>query len=424
MGSTLRILFLIFICFTGADYLHAQNDTKLEREYEQFEVFTKALFYLESLYVDDNKVKRHSLVENALKGMVSGLDPHSIYFPKSAFKKFTTDTSGHFGGVGIIVQRERKKLIVISAIEDTPAYKAGVKTGDEIVKIDSKKLSDLSGQDPLLLLKGKIGSTLTIEVKRKNSKNIVFRLRRELIKVKSVKKFALAEQFSLIRISSFQQDTFTELASILKTIQNSSSGIILDLRGNPGGLLDKAVEIADLFIESGIIISTVGRDKNKAEREFAKKRGTYSDLPVIVLLDRGSASAAEVVAGALQDYKRAFIVGEKSFGKGSVQSLISLPDGSGIKMTVAKYYTPLDRSIHGVGIKPDKKIMAIAKQSPEAMLARLQDETKIALKKNTLSSWPNKLSGDAQVVAAYLYLQEWALKQQKNTPATVPTSFY
>ena len=371
---------MIILVFLIAGSTHAlsapPSDKEVEKRYQALETFTRVLFYVESLYHDDKKSNQGRLVDSAIKGMIEKLDPHTMYLPKEAFRQFTVDTKGKFGGIGVIVSQERKKLIVISPIEDTPAARAGIKSGDEILAIDGKKIEDLKNSDVMGLMSGRPGTIVRLRIHRVGrKKDLVFRLKREIIKVKSVKSLALQNDLHYIRIVSFQEDTTEQFSKELAKIKGKSKGLIIDLRDNPGGLLDRAIQISDFFIDSGIIVSTVGKNKKKVEREFAHKRGTYSDLPIVVLVNGGSASASEIVAGALKDHNRALILGTQTFGKGSVQTLLSLPNGAGLKLTVALYFTPSGKSIHSIGIKPDiiKKIYFFRKQ-PKAYVCSATKE--------------------------------------------------
>ena len=333
------------------------NLPQVDKRYEMLETFAHGLYFLETMYVDEGKVKTDEMIENALRGIVDRLDPHTMLMPKKAFEQLAIDTQGKFGGVGIIVSNKKEKLLVVSPIEGTPAAKAGLRPNDEIVGIDGDSLKDIGNAEAVERMRGEPGSVLKLKIKRKGVDELLdFALTREIIKVKSVRSQTLSSGIEYIRITSFQEDTGDELEEILAKKRGTMGGLILDLRDNPGGLLDQAVRVSDLFIDSGVIVSTVGRDRNRIEREFAKKRGTYSNFPLVVLVNEGSASASEIVAGALQDHERALIVGTTTFGKGSVQTLVSLPGGSGLKLTIARYYTPKDRSIQAKGIAPDLKI--------------------------------------------------------------------
>jgi len=336
----------------------------------------------------------------------------------------TNDTKGKYGGIGIIVSEERGKLIVVSPIEGTPAEKAGIKTGDQIVKIDGVDVEKLKGPKALDVMRGEPGSSIKLDIKRKGQSNLIeFSLVREVIKLKSVRGQPLSKDIFYARISSFQEDTTDELRKFIEKNEKNLSGLILDMRDNPGGLLDQAVKVSDLFIESGIIVSTVGRASTKIEREFAIKRGSNVDFPVIVLVNGGSASASEIVAGALQDHKRALILGERTFGKGSVQTLLSLPDGSGIKLTVARYYTPLDRTIQAKGITPD---IIISESGPNKQKKGKKNRSERDLKRHiksedlsdaanlsgldaAIAKWDEALKKDLQLTTAYRYLKGWLL---------------
>lgn len=433
-------LFLFLSClltiqnaFGSTDTQVGNNLPQIETRYQPLEVFAKSLFYLETMYVDEDKVKTDNMISNALKGIVEKLDPHTVIMPKKAFEQLTIDTQGKFGGVGIIVSQENDKLIVVSPIEDTPAYVAGVKSGDEIIEIDGQSLAKIKASGAVDLMRGEPGSVLKIKVSREGVKEpIKFELTREIIKVKSVRAQVLSPTILYTRISSFQENTGEELSEALK--KNAGiRGLVLDLRDNPGGLLDQAVRVCDLFIESGLIVSTVGRDRSKIEREFATKRNTFSDFPIVILMNGGSASASEIVAGALQDHERALVMGTTSFGKGSVQTLMSLPDGSGLKLTVARYYTPKDRSIQAKGITPDIVVpykKKKSKDSPkEADPNRKEADLEGHLESQDLSDvakesdvdhitekWPEAIRDDNQLVTAFTYLKSWS-KFQKVKPA-------
>lgn len=408
-----------------------------DAKYKSLETLARGLHYLESMYVDENKVKEPQLVQSALKGMVDQLDPHTMIMPAKAYEQLTIDTQGKFGGVGVIVSQEKGKLIVVSPIEDTPAARAGVKSGDEIIEIDGQVVTNLKNDDAVDRMRGEPGSKLRLKVRRQNvSEPITFDLVREVIRVKSVRRQALAPQFEYIRISSFQEGTGDELGSLLKEASSKSgiSGLILDLRDNPGGLLDQAVQVADHFIESGLIVSTLGRDKDRVEREFARKRNTFSGFPVVVLVNGGSASASEIVAGALQDHERALVMGTTTFGKGSVQTILPLPDGSALKLTIARYYTPKDRSIQAKGIAPDIVVPARqgdeVPQKPKAEKGdgpRKESDLDRHIESKDLSDlartqglsqwidqWPENMRSDYQLATAFAYLQGYSKMNRKE----------
>ena len=424
------------------------SQPKPDPRYQSLETLARGMFYLETMYVDEDKVKLNDMAFNALKGIIEKLDPHTVLLPKKSFEQLTIDTQGKFGGVGIIVSQENNKLIVVSPIEDTPAFTAGVKAGDEIIAVDGKELAKIKNTDAVDFMRGEPGSTLRLTVRREGTKDpINFELTREIIKVKSVRGETLANGIQYARIASFQENTGEELADFLKAHKNALRGMVLDLRDNPGGLLDQAVRVCDLFIDSGVIVSTVGRDRNRVEREFASKRGAYVGFPLVVLVNGGSASASEIVAGALQDHERAIIMGTTTFGKGSVQTLVSLPDGSGLKLTVARYYTPKDRSIQAKGIAPDIVVASRIRRdkTPPANpkrrdsdeetrkesdleghitsndLSDLAKESEIA---SAIKKWPEPLRNDNQLVTAFTYLKSWSRFEQQrassNTDEKLP----
>jgi len=411
-------LWLLLVLLGVASSLSAAESETSENRYRSLETLARGLYYLENLYVDPTKVKTDDMVYYALKGVVGTLDPHTMVMPRKAFDQLTSDTQGKFGGVGIIVSTERGKMIVVSPIEDTPAFRAGIKSGDEITAIDDTPIDQIKSGDASELMRGKPDSKIKLTVRRKGEeKPLNFVLVREIIKVKSVRSADLGNGIFYSRISSFQDNTADELKMVLEKYIKDARGMVFDMRDNPGGLLDQAVKVADLFIESGVIVSTVGRSTKDIEREFAHKRGTYADIPIVVLINGGSASASEIVAGALQDHERALIMGSTSFGKGSVQTLVSLPDHSGLKITVARYYTPKDRSIQAKGITPD--VLVSAQQvEVKAENSRKEADLKGHIESGDLSDlakssgiqmeiekWPEVQKGDYQLVSAYSFLR-------------------
>ena len=395
---------------------------KIESRYQYLETFARALFYLETMYVDPDQAQPEKIVQDALEGVVSKLDPHTVLMPRKAFEQLTIDTKGNFGGVGIIVSQERGKLIIVSPIEETPAMKAGVQSGDEIIAINDKLLDSMSGKEAVDMMRGRPGSILKLTIRRKGEKDpLVFEMVREIIKVKSVRGMALTEDIFYIKIASFQEKTNSELAKLLQKNSAKMKGLVLDLRDNPGGLLDQSVKVVDTFVESGLIVSTVGRDPDRIEREFAHKKGTFHNFPMVVLMNAGSASASEIVAGALQDHQRALILGTTSFGKGSVQTLVSLPDGSGLKLTVARYYTPNDRSIQAKGIIPDiivnrvpainvkknhKRESDLSGHIDGENLSSFSEKSGIL---HTVKNWPEQMQKDLQLVTAFTYVKGWSI---------------
>ncbi len=304
------------------------------------------------------EVTRKSLMQGALKGMVESLDdPHSIYFTKQELKSFQEDIKGKYVGVGMVVQKKvNEPLIVVSPIEDGPAYKAGIKPKDKIITIDDTSVYDLNSEEAVKKLKGKKDTTVKVSVYREiNNTTKVFELKREEIELKYVKSKMLDDVTGYLRLTQFGDNVYPDMKKALENLQKKGmKALILDLRSNPGGELQQSIKIASMFIKSGKIVTT--KPKKGEEKAFNREGKYFGDFPLVVLINGGSASASEIVSGALKDYKRGILVGEKTFGKGSVQTLLPLPDGDGIKITIAKYYTPNGTSINGTGIEPDVKI--------------------------------------------------------------------
>ncbi len=398
--------------------------------YKNLETFAQAYYYLNKMYVDPAKVAPQFLIEHAIAGMTSKLDPHTVGLPAKELEQLTIDTQGKFGGVGINVSQEGKKLLIISPIEGSPAMRAGILAGDEITAIEGKVLSSLAPDQTVEMMRGIPGSILRLTVRRADVKTpIEFKLKREIIQVRSVHTQFLTPTIPYVKIDSFQENTDTDFFAVLEPLRNKIEGLVLDLRDNPGGLLKAAVNVADLFIESGLILSTVGRDPDRVEREFAHKKNTFVGFPIIVLMNGGSASASEIVAGALQDHGRALILGTQSFGKGSVQTLVSLADGSGLKFTIARYFTPKDRSIQALGITPDIVVPTKVVSDPSAKgmtkeadlayhihaknLSEFASQNQI---QQVMQSWPLPLQQDHQLATAFTYLKGWEVFR-KNIPA-------
>ncbi|MEI8054551.1 MAG: S41 family peptidase [bacterium] len=316
------------------------------------------------------KIDVSILLDSAIKGMLAGLDPHSEYLGPEALKELAMETSGKFGGIGIIMTPDKGVIKVIAPVDDTPAYRAGIKAGDYIVQIDSKLVRDMTPSEYFSMIRGPKGSKLSLTILRKNeSKPRVITLRREIIKIRSVKDVLLEPGYGYVRLAIFQESTEKDMVKAVKKLQRSSKGnlqgLILDMRSNPGGLLDSAVEVADDFLDATklknnkLIVYTKGQDEESQITATATAGELLPNVPLVILINEGSASAAEIVAGALQDHKRAIIVGTRSFGKGSVQTVLPINRASAIKLTTALYYTPLGRSIQAKGIEPDIDVEAI-----------------------------------------------------------------
>jgi carboxyl-terminal processing protease len=327
--------------------------------YKNIEVLSEVLHKIEKNYVEDTDPQ--DVLYGAIKGMVRTLDPHSFFMSPEEYKELMVETKGKFSGVGIEITIRNHVLTVVSPIEGTPAFKAGIKAGDQIIMIGDKSSKELSIMDAVKLIRGPKGSKIKLTIRRKEiEKPIDFMITRDVIPIKSVRSFFLPFDIGYIRISNFQSNTGKELSKALEEMENKKElkGLILDLRNNPGGLLSQAVKVADEFLDSGLIVSIKSRDK-KEEKSVAHQNRKPKKYPMIVLINEGSASASEIVAGALQDNKKALILGSTTFGKGSVQTLFPLSDGSGLRLTTAIYYTPSGRSIQASGIEPDIKIAFI-----------------------------------------------------------------
>jgi carboxyl-terminal processing protease len=338
-------------------------------DYQDLQLFTDVLTIVKRSYVEEVPVK--DLIYGAIEGMISSLDPHSSFMPPEVYKEMKVDTRGEFGGLGIEISLRNNILTIVSPIEDTPASRAGLQAGDQILKIEDQYTKDMEIMEAVHLMRGAPGTKITITIMRPSfEKPQAFTLEREVIKVQSVKSKTLEKGFGYVRLAQFQERSGEDLAKALDTLREDNGGtlqgLILDLRNNPGGLLDQAVDVADRFLSSGLIVYTKGREAD-AQMEFSAKRsGTEPDYPMVVLINGGSASASEIVAGALQDHGRAVIMGVQSFGKGSVQTIIPLSDDSGLRLTTAKYYTPNGTSIQARGIVPDIEV-------PQSEIKEVQD---------------------------------------------------
>ena len=322
--------------------------------YENIEIFTEVLRQIEKNYVEPQDPQK--LIHGAIKGMVQSLDPHSSFMTKEEHQELLIETKGSFTGVGIEITVRDKVLTVVSPIEGTPAYEAGIKAGDQIIGIDDKPTNDMTLTDAVKNIRGPKGSKVKLTIRREGAdKPLEFSITRDVIPLRSVRNYLLSPDIGYIRISSFQSKTDKDLASALEKIESGRDlkGLILDIRNNPGGLLTQAIKVSDLFLDSGLIVSTRGRNESQDMEVPAQKDEKPRNYPIIVLVNGGSASAAEIVAGALQDNKRALVMGTKTFGKGSVQTILPLSDGSGLRLTTAKYYTPSGKSIQLSGIIPD-----------------------------------------------------------------------
>ncbi len=349
------ILTLFIIGQTTFLIAEKSNGSEENNIFENIELFTKVLSIVKKDYVDDKSFKE--LIYGSINGMLSSLDPHSSFMKPDEFKEMQVETTGEFGGLGIEITIKDNILTVVSPIEDTPAYKAGVKPNDKILKINGESTKNMTLTDAVKKLRGKKGSKVTISIFRTGAKKIEdIEIIRDIIKIKSIKSKIYEDGIAYIRLAQFQQKTTEDLKTTLKNISKETGkikGLVLDMRNNPGGLLTQAADVSDIFLKKGKIVYTSGRIANSKMEFFAHDDGNEGDYPIVVLVNAGSASASEIVAGALQDLKRGIIMGTQTFGKGSVQTIIPLDDGSALRLTTAKYYTPSGRSIQAKGITPD-----------------------------------------------------------------------
>ncbi len=432
-------LSLIGILLTGGLFWASAQE-----RYTELQLFSKVLNMIQQYYVEPVDTKK--LIYGAIKGMLRELDPHTNFMPPEIYKDFESETSGEFGGLGIEISVQNGILTIISPIEDTPAFLAGIKAGDKVIAVDGKSTKGLSLVEASQLMRGKKGSKTVLTVVREgDEKPKDISITRGNVKIRSVKFTDMQDGYGYVKITSFIEQTGKDLEKALVDFDKNSKGIkglIIDLRRNPGGLLEQAVRVSDLFLSQGKIVSTIGREKSKEDVVFATKKGKYTNFPLIILMNEFSASASEIVAGALQDNKRAIVMGEKSFGKGSVQSVVKLGDGSGLKLTVARYYTPSGKSIQAEGITPDIELQDVDSEALGKMIIKnkatrekdiqghLLSEKEVAEEKSkpadkaSVDAWwkdagskkvdymsPSEklLASDYQVYQAYNYMKAWKL---------------
>jgi carboxyl-terminal processing protease len=376
--KVLQITLAILPLFFAGSYKALASSEDIEGTYKNLEVFSNILSIVQQNYVDD--IDSRETIEGAIKGMLTSLDPHSSYLKPDDFKELQVETKGSFSGIGIEITIKDDMLTVVSPIEDTPAFKAGIEAGDRIIKIEGQATKDMSLLEAVKELRGEKGSEVTISIHREGMLDLQdYTIVRDVIPIYSVRSRVLEPGYGYIRITNFQRNTAQDLQISLGDFikEGPLKGMVLDLRNNPGGLLDSSVKIVDIFLDEGIIVSTKGRllDQNM---EFSAHSSAFKyDFPIVILINGGTASASEIVAGALQDHKRALILGTQSFGKGSVQTIIPMADGAGLRLTTARYYTPSGTSIQAKGITPDvlvPKVTADEEDSPKGSMNFLREK--------------------------------------------------
>ena len=346
-----KIIVIFFFYLISLSNLYGKNDL-----YEKIDLFGEVLENIKKEYVDD--INQAEMMDSAINGVLQSLDPYSAYMSPELFKEMQTDTKGEFGGLGIEIGMEAGVVKVISPIDDTPAARAGIKSGDYIVKIGNVQVQGKSLLEAVKLMRGPVGTSINLTVRRKNIKKpLEFNVTRKIIEIKSVssKIIGIDKNLGYIRLKSFNENSDKQFLKSVKDFEKKSKikGYVFDLRNNPGGLLTQAINITDFFLEDGEIVSTKGKKISETRKFFARKGDEINGKPIIILINYGSASAAEIFAGALKDHKRAIVLGENSYGKGSVQSIIPLKNGGGMRLTISKYYLPSGKSISEVGVTPD-----------------------------------------------------------------------
>ena len=392
-GLTLTaILFVGIFIGKGGDRTGYASES-----YEELQVFAEVLSQVKKHYVEETKTK--DLVQGALRGMLAGLDPHSSYMTTEMFKEMRVETKGEFGGLGIQIGIKENRLTVIAPIEDTPAFAAGIQAGDTIIKVDDTPTKDLTLMEAVQQMRGPRGTSVDLTIIREGLEEpLVFTITRDIIKIKSVKSKLLEGNIGYVRLSQFQEASAEDLTKELdKLVAKDIQGLILDLRNNPGGLLTAAVGVSEQFLEAGrMVVSIQGRNEKKIEYRAGATSKQY-EYPMIVLINQGSASASEIVAAAMQDWGKAVVIGTTSFGKGSVQTILPLSDGSGLRLTTAKYYTPKGKSIHSIGVQPDividpKAIQVAKKEEKEGKKDEKNSTTTAAKAPETEDKKPETLA--------------------------------
>lgn len=417
MRKKTSILTVSLLCLMlVSPFAEAAKQSKAQTEdadtYELLNLFGEVMERAKVSYVEDVSDKK--LIESAINGMLSSLDPHSSFLDDQSFKYMSEQTKGKFGGLGIEVTMENGVVKVVSPIDDTPASKAGLKPGDYITNIDGEAVMGMTLNDAVDKMRGKIGSKVKLTIRRINEKPLEVTLKREEIKIQSVKNSIKADDVVYIRISSFSEDVDTMTAKAIKDAKkklgDKLKGVVIDVRNNPGGLLDQAVNVSDLFLDKGEIVSTRSRNEEDTVKYTAKEGDIAKGLPIVVIINDGSASASEIVAGALQDHKRAIILGEKSFGKGSVQTVIPLGKYGAMRLTTARYYTPSGRSIQAKGIEPDIEVKPAKVEVLDTGVGFSEAEFSNALKNET-SGDKNSKNADQKKAEAEELAKDYQLSR-------------
>lgn len=421
-------LFLLLF-FLSSPVLAENTEDDKTATYKQLEIFSNVLSILQENYVEEIDTKE--VVNGGIRGLLFSLDPHSSYMPPENFKDLQEETRGSFSGIGIEVTIKNGLLTVVSPIADTPADLAGLKANDTIIEIDGMNTKNMGPDEAINKLRGPAGTDVTLSIHREGWDNLkVITLKREMIPIQSVKAEFISPGFVYTRITNFQSHTTADFKEKLQALKKKHQidGLILDLRNNPGGLLNQAISIADIFLNKGTIVYTKGRREDQNNIFIAHDNGEKKMYPLVLLVNEGSASASEIVAGAIQAHKRGIIVGTRTFGKGSVQTIIPLPDGSGLRMTTAKYYTPDDRSIQAQGITPDVEIPFIPcvptqKATPSAKLIKEEDlaghlpgspKETASDQEKTAEKLEERLQTDNQLRTAYNILKSLTLYYEFN----------
>ena len=424
LRNTLLIAIALIIALNIGASISGPISAKQSDSYENLKVFADALSIVEKNYVED--VDNKDLIYGAINGMLSSLDPHSSFMPPESFKEMQVETKGKFGGVGIEITMKEGVLTVVSPIEDTPAFRAGILAGDIIIKIDDVPTKGMTIMDAVKRMRGKKNTKVVLTIYREvEPEPIDFSIIRDIIKIRSVKSKVLEDNYGYVKVTQFQERTTGDLKKALKELKKKTGklkGLVLDLRNNPGGLLDQAVKVSDLFLSEGLIVYTDGRMEAQKMKFYATGSDTEPQYPIVVIVNAGSASASEIVAGALQDTGRGLILGTKTFGKGSVQTILPMEDGSGIRITTARYYTPNGRSIQAEGITPDLIVeKVVSSVEKKHLVIREKDlrnhmkngdekeETKNNKKRSEDKDDDSKEGTDNQVKSALDILKSWEI---------------